>query len=268
MLIGVLGLAAPLGSAQTLPPPDAPKDWHPQPADSDNALVGRAFEFRAPSAVSESPVARRYHTVRTPRSSPALLARVRSLNPNAFIPQGRNFIQAGLFTELENARELVKALERRDIPARMLTVSVPVGSLEPRYRVRVSGDWDELLGRVRKVAPKAFVPTGRGFIQAGAFARRPNARKLADQLERQGISPQRIALAQQGQSSSQPGSYRVRVVGNARDQLERVREVAPKAFVPEGQDFIQVGLFAHRPNARELADRLEQNGISAQIATR
>jgi len=193
---------------------------------------------------------------------------VRSLNPKAFSPQGRDFIQAGLFTQLDNARELVKTLERRDIPAQMLTVNVPIGALEPGYRVRVSGDSDGLLERVRAVAPKAFAPESQGVIQAGAFASRTNARELADKLQQQGIPSQRIAIARQSQSDSQLGSYRVRVDGSASEQLERVREVVPQAFVPDGQAFIQAGVFERRTNARKLADKLEQNGISAQIATR
>jgi len=268
VLVAASGLASPSAGAQTLPAPDAPQDRHSQPADSDSALVGRAFEFRAPSAVSGSPVAERYHAVRTRQSGPELLAQVRSLNPQAFSPQGRDFIQAGLFTQLENARELVKTLEQRDIPAQMLTVNVPIGALEPGYRVRVSGDSDGLLERVRAVAPKAFAPESQGVIQAGAFASRTNARELADKLQQQGIPSQRIAIARQSQSDSQLGSYRVRVDGSASEQLERVREVVPQAFVPDGQAFIQAGVFERRTNARKLADKLEQNGISAQIATR
>jgi len=59
--------------------------------------------------------------------------------------------------------------------------------------------------------------------------------------------------------------FRVQVYGSSEQLLSLVRRVEPKAFVPEGKQIIQVGLFSQADNARELVQDLSEQGIEADI---
>lgn len=59
--------------------------------------------------------------------------------------------------------------------------------------------------------------------------------------------------------------FRVQVYGSSQQLLSLVRRVEPKAFVPEGKQIIQVGLFSQADNARELVQDLSEQGIKAEI---
>jgi len=72
-----------------------------------------------------------------------------------------------------------------------------------------------------------------------------------------------------GENNSSPSSrdrlFRVQVYGNSEQLLSLVRRVEPNAFVPDGKQIIQVGLFSQADNAKALVQDLSQQGIKAEI---
>lgn len=65
--------------------------------------------------------------------------------------------------------------------------------------------------------------------------------------------------------SSNNRLFRVQVYGSSEQLLSLVRRVEPKAFVPDGKQIIQVGLFSQANNAQELVQDLSQQGVEAEI---
>ncbi len=59
--------------------------------------------------------------------------------------------------------------------------------------------------------------------------------------------------------------FRVQIYGTSKRVLSLVRRVEPEAFVPEGENIIQAGLFSERSRARSLVEDLSQQGVQADI---
>ena len=59
--------------------------------------------------------------------------------------------------------------------------------------------------------------------------------------------------------------FRVQIYGTSERVLSLVRRVEPEAFVPDGENIIQAGLFSERARARSLVEDLSQQGVQADI---
>ncbi len=103
--------------AQTLPPPPTEDD-------------GEVYQFSAPDHSSATPTpgnpaSNTMFRVQVYGSSEQLLSLVRQVEPDAFIPEGKNIIQAGLFSEAVNAEELAQSLSQQGISADIIEVAQP-----------------------------------------------------------------------------------------------------------------------------------------------
>ncbi len=102
----------------------------PQPpsVEQSEQQTRREYKFKAPNAApSNFPSPSREHSklyrVQINRSSKRALLLVQTIKPNAFIKESENIIQAGLFSNQSNARELVQTLLDRGINAEIVPVS-------------------------------------------------------------------------------------------------------------------------------------------------
>lgn len=66
-------------------------------------------------------------------------------------------------------------------------------------------------------------------------------------------------------SSNANTLFRVQIYGTSERVLSLVRRVEPKAFVPEGEDIIQAGLFSEQAKANSLVEELANQGVEAEI---
>lgn len=114
--------------AQTLPPPPSPNNT----SEEDKEV----YQFEAPTNNSPSPTSpvennappssqNRLFRVQVYGSSEQLLSLVRRVEPNAFVPEGKQIIQVGLFSQAGNARELVQALSQQGIEAEIIQIQQP-----------------------------------------------------------------------------------------------------------------------------------------------
>jgi len=100
---------------QTLPPPPTEED---------------VYQFNAPDHSPSrpnrsNPEQNTLFRVQVYGNSEQLLSLVRRVEPEAFVPKGKDIIQAGLFSERVNARELVESLSEQGIRADIIEVSQP-----------------------------------------------------------------------------------------------------------------------------------------------
>jgi len=118
-------LVASAGStiAEPLPPPPS--------ADQSQQQNRQEYEFKAPSTpVPNSPsdskagsTTDRLYRVQINNTSYVSLFLVRGVEPDAFIPEEGNIIQAGLFSKQSNAKQLMQTLSQRGIDAEIVPVS-------------------------------------------------------------------------------------------------------------------------------------------------
>jgi len=104
--------------AQMLPPPPPEEDQE-------------VYQFNAPDYSPSTPIPSNSGSdtmfrVQVYGNSEELLSLVRRIEPDAFVPEGKNVIQAGLFFEAMNARELVESLSKRGIRAEIIEVAKPL----------------------------------------------------------------------------------------------------------------------------------------------
>ena len=78
-------------------------------------------------------------------------------------------------------------------------------------------------------------------------------------------SPSPLPKPRQSSPSNTNMLFRVQVYGSSEQLLSLVRRVEPDAFVREGKDAIQAGLFSDAVNAIQLVQSLSEQGIEANI---
>lgn len=114
-------LVATTGSSVAEPLPPAP------PPEQSKQQNRQQYEFQAPttpkSNFPSNSTTDRLYRVQINNTSYVSLFLVRGVEPDAFIPENRNIIQAGLFSKQSNAKQLVKTLSQRGIDAEIVTVS-------------------------------------------------------------------------------------------------------------------------------------------------
>lgn len=109
--------------AQSLPP--APK------VDQSQEPTPQEYKFQAPTTPNPSSpnqskagsTGDRLYRVQIDNTSYVSLFIVRGVEPDAFIPDNRDIIQAGLFSNPSNAQELVQSLSLQGINAEIVPVS-------------------------------------------------------------------------------------------------------------------------------------------------
>ncbi|PNW33974.1 UNVERIFIED_CONTAM: hypothetical protein BEN50_18435 [Euhalothece sp. KZN 001] len=85
------------------------------------------------------------------------------------------------------------------------------------------------------------------------------------QFEAPRNSPSPLPKPRQSSPSNANTLFRVQVYGNSEQLLSLVRRVEPDAFVRDGKDAIQAGLFSDAVNAIQLVQSLSEQGIEADI---
>ncbi|MEM9806079.1 MAG: DUF3747 domain-containing protein [Cyanobacteria bacterium P01_D01_bin.56] len=142
------------------------------------------------------------------------------------------------------------------------------------YQVVVPGSSAILRSRVNAVEPGAFRTTanGQAVIQAGRFRERARANELQQRLSQAGLSAQTLETARVS-APSQPAPpagdivYQVIVPGSSSLLRARVNRVESGAFrtTVNGQTVIQAGRFREQARANSLRQRLQAEGLNAQI---
>ncbi|OKH25278.1 hypothetical protein NIES593_05870 [Hydrococcus rivularis NIES-593] len=132
---------------ESLPPPPPVREVPNSPTSSDNnASVVREYRFRAPqtspnpipshSSPSYSPAAAELYRVEVLARSEAILARVRKIEPMAFVRRGETVIQVGLFRTRSQAERRLHQLKTQGLSARVIRVKNHAGAVDRETRSR------------------------------------------------------------------------------------------------------------------------------------
>lgn len=122
--------------------------------------------------------------------------------------------------------------------------------------------------------PQTMTFLGRSFLVANSFLVLSASSVLSQTLpppptgsNSQSQNAVEYEFQAPSNSSSPAGNtlFRVQIYGTSERMLSLVRRVEPEAFVPEGEDIIQAGLFSERVRARSLVKELSQQGVQADI---
>lgn len=225
-------------TAQTLPLPPTEEDQD-------------VYQFNAPNHPSPStpnPSNRQSGMllrVQVYGKSQQLLSLVRQVEPDAFVPEGKNIIQAGLFSDAVNARELVQSLSEQGITADI--VEVP----NPRH-VSSSREYISLPTETPVTNPQNSVPETPEFIPLAVETTPPTP---------------------QAETKASPRSYYV-VIPSGEQNLSKTAQTVAAAGVD--QDLIRkrnaprgthvaVGPFSHREIARRWSSQLKTEGLNARV---
>ncbi|MFP4133229.1 MAG: SPOR domain-containing protein [Halothece sp.] len=100
--------------SQTLPPPP--------PENNSQSEKVREYEFEAPSD-SSSASGNKLFRVQIYGSSEQLLSVVRRVEPDAFVRDGKDVIQAGLFSDQAKANSLVEELDNQGVEAEIIPIN-------------------------------------------------------------------------------------------------------------------------------------------------
>ena len=128
---------------QFYPPGELPRSTPqpPPPVPQENWELPLSIE-REPNTVAPqvSREEKDTYRVEVPGDTPIMLAQVKRIEPTAFVRSGEGTIQAGLFSEENNARERVEELEGYGLKARIIQVEPEaVSFLETEELVRDRG---------------------------------------------------------------------------------------------------------------------------------
>lgn len=124
---------SPPASASPIPTFNSPTSPSlPDSPDTDTAIPGREFNFQAPSSPipsrSRPTSASNLYRVEVDGYSPILLSQVRQIEPDAFVRQGQGVIQAGVFSDKNNAQLRVRELAARGIRAQVIPLMADNGT--------------------------------------------------------------------------------------------------------------------------------------------
>jgi cell division protein FtsN len=111
----------------------SPQETPQKSSKSEEIVIGREFTFRAPQtppteAQNNTPLpsytsdAEKLFRVEVLGRSEAMLARVRAIEPTAFIRRGETVIQVGLFRGRSQAEQRLQQLESQGLSARVVSV--------------------------------------------------------------------------------------------------------------------------------------------------
>ncbi|MBT9312279.1 DUF3747 domain-containing protein [Leptothoe kymatousa] len=154
------------------------------------------------------------------------------------------------------------------------TIGTPGNNRNIDYQVVVPGSSAILRSRVNAVEPGAFRTTANGqtVIQAGRFREQSRANELRQRLVQAGLSAQ---ILETGRVSAPPRTappagdiiYQVIVPGSSSLLRARVNRIESGAFrtTVNGQTVIQAGRFREQVRANNLRQRLQADGLDAQI---
>ncbi|MEO0867795.1 MAG: DUF3747 domain-containing protein [Cyanobacteria bacterium J06642_11] len=163
---------------------------------------------------------------------------------------------------------------RPQLPPPTIGRPAPENNTNVDYQVVVPGSSAILRSRVNAVEPGAFRTTanGQAVIQAGRFRERARANELQQRLRQAGLSAQILETARVSTpppTTTPAGQviYQVVVPGSSALLRARVSRVEPGAFrtTVNGQTVIQAGRFREQARATSLSQRLQADGLNAQI---
>ena len=123
---------SPPASASPIPTSNVPSSPSPPDSpDTNTAIPGREFNFQAPSSPipARGPTsASNLYRVEVDGYSSILLSQVRQIEPEAFVRQGQGVIQAGVFSDENNAQLRVRELAARGIRAQVIPLMADNGT--------------------------------------------------------------------------------------------------------------------------------------------
>ncbi|AFZ44488.1 hypothetical protein PCC7418_2339 [Halothece sp. PCC 7418] len=222
-------------TAQTLPPPPTAQD---------------VYQFNAPNHPNSQTLFR----VQIYGNSEQLLSLVRRVEPDAFVPEGKNIIQAGLFSDAINARELVQSLSEQGITADIIEVAKP-----------------------RNVSSQAN-PSSREYISLSTPTETETS--VRDHQNSVPEKPEFIPLAvettpptPEAERKTSTRSYYVVIPTREKNLSETAQAVAAAGVnqdliwernAPRGTH-VAVGPFSHRAQASRWSSQLETEGLNARV---
>ncbi|MBW4647792.1 MAG: hypothetical protein KME06_03700 [Kastovskya adunca ATA6-11-RM4] len=190
--------ATPLPSIPTLdsPPPVFPPSSPSSPTRNGDLI------FQAPPPAPVTPTrSTNLYRVYVSGNSPSLLAQVQQFEPDAFVRSGEGVIQAGVFSDRDNAQLFARRLESQGLPTQVVAVGgatlspdSPI-SRERGYFVVIPASTGELpgiaeralrLGLSRNVVNQRQQPRGP-HVAVGPFEAREQADRWSNQLRSEGM---------------------------------------------------------------------------------
>lgn len=216
------------------------------------------YQFEAPDSTlpppnsNSSPAAETLFRVQVYGSSEQLLALVRRVEPSAFVRPGENVIQAGLFSETENAQELVRSLSEQGIQADIVQIS--------QAQQNVSGQGNNAPREVISLSPTTPVEApaddpSEELIPIAVESSSPDAQPEASPA-RETIRGYYVIIPSKEEEISQVAAT-VQAAGVTQGLIQR-------RDAPRG-DHIAVGPFSQREQASRWSSQLRGEGLDARV---
>jgi len=220
------------------------------------------YQFEAPDSTlpppnsNSSPAAETLFRVQVYGSSEQLLALVRRVEPSAFVRPGENVIQAGLFSETENAQELVRSLSEQGIQADIVEIS----QSQPNVSLPANDSPREVIS----LSPATPVETPveaspdpeTELIPIAVESSSPSPEPVFDEQEEENVRGYYVIIPTRQAFLSQTAAM-VQAVG------VRV-ELIQKRDAPRG-DHVAVGPFSEREEATRWRSQLRGEGLDARV---
>jgi len=227
--------------AQTLPPP---------PTEEDKEV----YQFNAPGHSPSAPTPSNageetMFRVQVYGNSEELLSLVRRVEPDAFVPEGKNVIQAGLFFEAMHARELVESLSKQGIRAEIIEVAKPLN-----WSSQSNASSREMISLSPPATTKNSPPDLSEFVPLA--------------VETASDSPE-VASARDVKTRA----YYVVIPSRQQDLFKTAQTVQAvgineniiqKRNAPRGTH-VAVGPFPHREEASHWSSQLQTEGLNARV---
>lgn len=224
----------------------------PPPPPAENSSNEEVYQFQAPSTNSPSsfpapdnrnstPATNTLFRVQIYGSSEQLLSLVRRVEPDAFVRDGKNVIQAGLFSDAVNARELVQSLSKQGIQADI----VPIAKTQNRSS-RESISLASTPREQPQEESREYIPLA---VESSSSA---NAERESKETTR---------------------SYYV-VIPSDEEEISEMAQAVQKAGVNQGLiqkrdaprgTHVAVGPFNERAEANHWSDELQTQGFNARV---
>ncbi len=227
--------------AQRLPPPPTEEDQE-------------VYQFNAPDYAPSAPAPSNSGSdtmfrVQVYGNSEELLSLVRRVEPDAFVPEGKNVIQAGLFFEAMNARELVESLSKRGIRAEIIEVAKPLdlssqSNSSAREMISLS---PPATSKNSPPAPLEFIPLA--VETASDHPEVASAREVKTRAYYVVIPSRQQDLLKTAQA--------VQAVGINENIIQQRN-------APRGTH-VAVGPFPHREEASHWSSQLQTEGLNARV---